>query len=296
MDFPCAFFIHLTRCVLSQMTAPVHIDPTPPNRNIHYPHIRVPVSQFSIRKGTEKLTQYYRRRQLSAQATKQSPSAHVFCSTCGVEIIHASSAVSRELIVNVFCLDESNKRQDASPSVRENGSVPAYTEGACSNIASGQRSLNGEGYRMMVEERSYPSHFENGSVPTDTEGGCGNQASGQRVLNGDWCRMMVEERENNCGTPVPADSLGSKFTPGTPSTSSSTEASVMDTARSAIEDDFLAFPGISVDTEPFNRSRLISPVHTTYPIRMSSTDSPHEPPTTTPLVRDQIKFYMRKHI
>mmetsp|Transcript_16022 Transcript_16022/g.36822 ORF Transcript_16022/g.36822 Transcript_16022/m.36822 type:complete len:237 (+) Transcript_16022:29-739(+) len=77
---------------------------------INYVHTRIEATKLRFLKGIQLLQKYYVSREDKTTTTTTSEettvSAHAFCSRCGIYVLHAPSANSNVLDVNVSCLHE----------------------------------------------------------------------------------------------------------------------------------------------------------------------------------------------
>lgn len=194
--------------------------------------------------------------------------AHTFCEQCGVHILHAESPTSDVLHVNVCCVDGGNK-----PKIKWNQrnhlsrGVPVEKQWDEDENDDDNRNFNA--WDTQAEESTLPSSYTKLDESPDTL---------EEVASSDhsWKDPNIAE-------------------PGTPSTVGTAGT---DSILSAMRHPSLALEqdsATSEDSETLPVKPLLPPLNTSLPRPLES-PSTTTSITTTPMMRDQLKYYMSKHL
>jgi hypothetical protein len=212
----------------------------------------------------------------STLGVEPNTAAFTFCSRCGVHILHAPNASSNMLDVNVDCLDAGTKWSISKHKQNLSQGVPALDQWKlhAGTIDSDDADYDGRSGFLL-------------SDPLTMELGNGDVA---RSLQGNW-RLVTPKS-------LPVDPT--IVSPGTPSTSSTSgtdgqlavhERSFgMDDAGGEDLEQAISSPPL-LKLPPTSRLRMPPPIESS----LSEGDETVES-TTTPQMRDQLKYYMSKHI
>lgn len=272
------------RSVLFEFRAPACINARDGKGKIHYPHVRVTACNFRIVDGEDVLKMYYIQVPAGKESSGVEPdlAAFSFCSRCGVHILHAPNPNSTHLDVNVDCLDSDEKRKLVFSDQKLNFSVGVpvvsdewnekdelldeFSEAETSRLITFGHMMNNvaeEGCSSIDENHSLQGSLYERSVSSTPH-------SFQKVQSNTWH-------------------------PGTPSTVATNSMDSGHTSR--IQPYTLADGGISIDGSETSSMGLRVSTGLTNTLRVTTEDdSPRLTPSTTPMARDQLKYYISKHV
>jgi hypothetical protein len=186
--------------------------------------------------------------------------AHTFCSRCGVHILHATNPDSDVLHVNVSCVEKAKTNLSWSQRPELSSGVPVANQ------------WEEEDTRDDTNERTGAPPWENA----------------QEIPDASVQSMQSDVSSKHSGI----------VSPGTPSTVETMGTdSILCTMRwrsSGLEHHDSAISVGSESSEPL--SNLLPPLNTSLPSTLESPASVTTTPTTTPMMREQLKYYMRKHL
>jgi len=268
------------RSVVFKFRAPQYINARDGKGKIHYPHIRVIASKFKIVTGEEVLKMYYIQA-LSDLSNGVDPTnaAFSFCSRCGVHMLHAPSSHSSYLDVNVDCLDSDRRRK--------------------LNFSSGEEDLS-TGVPIVDQWREKDDSLdEQSEIDTSRLLLFGQTLSGS--IDGSASaeeRQYLQERWISSTPQSFQKNLPSTWLPETPSTvaASSNESYQTNRIQSDIIEDGGIFCGGS-DTSSTRQPVSFRESSVTSKINSTTDDSPQTSSSrTTPMMRDQLKYYISKHV
>lgn len=270
--------MHYSIVFLQQFRGPSTVLAKDGQGKIHYPHTHVHAPDFRFIAGEAILKIYYVLVPAAASALGVEPktAAFTFCSRCGVHILHAPNAFSNMIDVNVDCLDAGTKWLMSKHKRNLSQGVPALDQWKrhTGTIDSDDADYDGRSGFLL-------------SDPLTMELGNGEDA---RSVQGNW-RLV---------TPKSLTVDPTMVSPGTPSTSST---SGTDGQLAVHERSFGMEDSRGVDLEhaitspalrklaPTSRLRLPPPLETSLSEGNETIES-----TTTPQMRDQLKYYMSKHV
>lgn len=220
------------------------------------------------------LQMYYILVPAKGSATGVTPitAAFTFCSRCGVHVVHAPSAQSNMLDVNVDCLDSDDwKRSKTKDNLSQGVSVADQWE---------QRDEN------TISDTDFESgvHFFSSGPLTALTGG----ESDFRPINDGWRSQFSKDKLNPTLMTDPG-------TPNTVSTGGTGSHTLLAPARLYEGQDAGSenSSSLSLELPPTAISRLPPPIDTSMtPSAAEESKSSH----TTPMMRDQLKYYMSKHV
>ena len=234
---------------------------------ISYAHTRIRASNFRFCKGTDHLQIYYVSVPAGAEdGVEPTVGAHTFCSRCGVHILHAESPSSDSLHVNVCCVDGGNK-----PRIKWNQR---------NNLSSG----------VPVEKQWEEDDLD------DNRNAWGNTAAEDLTLPSSYSKLD-EQPETPDGINQ-SDHSWKNVTLAAPGTPSTVGTAGTDSIVSAMRYRSLALEqdsATSEDSESMSAKPLLPPLNTSLPITLEPSSSTTQT-TTTPMMRDQLKYYMSKHL
>jgi len=267
------------------------------NGKIRYPHLRTTEQNFMLTKGTEHLKTYYVRLPSLSHDRKDGPgvtAAHAFCTVCGVHILRAPDSRTNSLEINSDCLD----------TVRSHIQVLKY---------NGKRNGLGAGKPLFMDDRNRHDDLvtdagEEKRDRTSTQlfgeelplfKGVGNSrtmSKGNVGIN----KNMPQHSAMGPGTPATTATSGSDSLSGsTAPTNGQFSLSDEDSAENSFGFDPLhssanADPGVDSWSiaSSFQQVSRHTPA-TPSPGRISSASSPA---FSSPILRDQLKHYMKRHI
>lgn len=216
--------------------------------------------------------------------------AFSFCSRCGVHILHAPNPQSTHLDINVDCLDANKQRKVIFSDQKLNFSVgvPVVSEewnekdellDEFSEIETTSRLIT---FGHMVN-----SVAEEGCSSIDEDHSFHENQSYQESLN----ERSVSSTPHSF---LKTQSLS--WHPGTPSTVAANSMDSGNTSR--IQHYALTDGGISIDGSEISSTGMrVSPrLASTLSVSTENGDSPRLTSSTTPMVRDQLKYYISKHV
>jgi hypothetical protein len=227
---------------------------------IQYRHTQIKTSNFRVVKGEECLRTYY---VVSQQSSSRG--AHAFCERCGVHILYAPCKNSPTVRINVNCVAEGIRkvRMVSAPKTISDG---APVEGQWDDQLSTISEVTGES-RFMHQLQLAESTLSNGS--------------------NDWKGYQLYDRNEEFQSPdYMAHKSSFPVTPGTPSTVDSFAAS--DSQFSALIIPAVEQDSIATETESTGSSTQVS--NSTKPTRNC------QQATGTPQLRDQMRYFMSKHL
>mmetsp|Transcript_37683 Transcript_37683/g.43044 ORF Transcript_37683/g.43044 Transcript_37683/m.43044 type:complete len:369 (+) Transcript_37683:214-1320(+) len=265
------------RSIVFKFFAPLHINVLDAKGRIGYPHARVIASNFQIVTGEDLLHMYYI--QVPPDLSKREDptnAAFSFCSRCGVHILHAPSSRSNYLDVNIDCLDFDDRR------------ILKHTKEE-NNLSNGLPSLGQwEGKDDLLDEQS---EIETSRLLMF------NQTTGDSIDGSASAEHHHYPQERWITSTPQSFHPPPLWHPETPST---VAASSMESYQSIrIQSDIIEDGVISCDELDTSSSSLpVSFQESLANNKINSTPdiSSQEPSHTSPMIRDQLKYYMSKHI
>lgn len=266
------------RSVTFEFRGPSTIKAKDGQGKIHYPHTHVHAPDFRFIAGEAMLKIYYVLvpAATSALGVEPNTAAFTFCSRCGVHILHAPNALSNMVDVNVDCLDAGTKWLMSKHKRNLSQGVPALDQWKrpTGTIDSDDADFDGRSGFLLND-------------PLTMELGNGEVA---RSMQGNW-RLV---------TPKSLTVDPTMVSPGTPSTSST---SGTDGQLAVHERSFAMEDSGGVDLEQAVSSPTLLNLPQTSRLRLppqieASLSEGDETigSTTTPQMRDQLKYYMSKHV
>eukprot|EP00547_Thalassionema_nitzschioides_P004519 CAMPEP_0194204622 /NCGR_PEP_ID=MMETSP0156-20130528/4090_1 /TAXON_ID=33649 /ORGANISM="Thalassionema nitzschioides, Strain L26-B" /LENGTH=243 /DNA_ID=CAMNT_0038930681 /DNA_START=500 /DNA_END=1231 /DNA_ORIENTATION=+ len=208
--------------------------------------------------------------------------AFSFCSRCGVHILHAPNPNSTDLDVNVDCLDSDEQRKVVFSNQKKNFSigVPIVSDESNEKDELLDEFSEAETSRLITF-----GHMMNNVA----EEGCSSIDENHSLQESLYERSVSS-------TPHSFQKIqSSTWHPGTPSTEA---ANSMDSGHtSRIQPYNLADGGISIDgSETSSMGFRVSPRLVNTLTVTTDNDSPRLTSSTTPMARDQLKYYISKHV
>lgn len=242
----CYSVFHISYLVCSKLQAGRIIRARRGGGKINYAHLRTLATNIRVTRGAHQLRIYYVATSLCPNEEALDLGAFMFCTTCGVHLLHAENANSALLDVNVHCLD--NQASIELTSHKHDLSIGK--KAAQKNHATPECDFEGDF-----------SHF---------------------VQNHDWSNQQLT-------VPGPIEPLQNKLaSPSTPSTQYSGESAA--TGGGMDHDSASSGPGEPEGLRNGTGGDLLL-VDTIYPQRQEGGRA-----STTPMMRDQLKHYMKKHL
>mmetsp|Transcript_19201 Transcript_19201/g.27122 ORF Transcript_19201/g.27122 Transcript_19201/m.27122 type:complete len:407 (-) Transcript_19201:248-1468(-) len=284
-----------------ELIAPKNFEAKSPRGKIRYPRYRSTATNFRFSQGKEYVQMYYDAPENSLVA------AHAFCSKCGVHILHAPDRSANLLDINVDLLDNKSRRNMVEKKILRTDT----TSGLTSEEVDWQDSLTESEYGEKGEEESHSALNDDVKETIFP-----NNGTKSRQLRS----QSIEEHSAIPETAPPMHLLTvvepnlSGSQPGTPSTETTTgtgsvveqmrmKALALET-RSSLDhegmvggDHLSVSSSITTGTAPAVMSHNASSLprlRTLLP--PSSTNPSPSSISSTPIVRDQLKYYMKKHL
>lgn len=273
----CMQVSKLTFCFHSKFHAMTSIEAKDGTGKIHYPHVQVPASDFRFLAGGDELNMYYISVPAATDTKGVEPltAAFAFCGRCGCHVLHAPGAHSKTLDVNVDCLDsaEGTTLQIAPTKHNLSQGVPI----------SNQWDFGREALEDDMDADSRADLFTLGPLTALTEDNI-------RYVQDPIIQVPTPRYSNHVSSAPLADSLtpdmGKFATPGTPTTVGTTSTDLPKSLQSL---------GSANSSDDSDTMRLLPPSRLA-PIDTSLQSETPKAKSTTPMMRDQLKYYMSKHV
>mmetsp|Transcript_29921 Transcript_29921/g.45901 ORF Transcript_29921/g.45901 Transcript_29921/m.45901 type:complete len:410 (-) Transcript_29921:49-1278(-) len=286
-----------------ELMAPKNFEASSPRGKIRYPRYRTAATNFRFSMGTEYVQMYYDAPENSLVA------AHAFCTKCGVHILHAPDRSANLLDINVDCLDRESKRSTSEKLLRED-----TTSGLTQEEGDWQDSITDSEEGGKREELSHSALNDDvRQTIFPNEGGKSRQLRSQSI---EEHSAIPETAPSMHLLTVAEPEVTKHFShPGTPSTDTTAgTGSVVDQMRmkalvletrstfdpeAMVGGDHLSVSSsITTGTAP---AAMMSQNTSTLPrlrtlLPPSSANPSPSSISSTPLVRDQLKYYMKKHL
>ncbi|CAB9515426.1 Glutathione-dependent formaldehyde-activating enzyme [Seminavis robusta] len=288
---------------------------------IQFRHIRVRAKSFRILKGAHLVKMYYVNKPSSVSPQALDTGAHSFCSRCGVHFLHAPNSRSTALDVNVDCLHLDGPIKVCGKTTNLSVGVPvpdqwdqAETDGLSSYSNRYPATIAEETLPMMM---MFPTTAESTPSPSFASYQNNHHMARNSHNSSAWDSFDNKSGSNSTIDLVfPASSAGTKMMPPppTPTTvyTSNTESfytaggqpnhtgvpptltwdtrDCTNDAESVISlSSAKAFPALRTGLDSFGGGAAVDPMG-------SPPSNAAISPSTTPLVRHQLNFYMRKHM
>ena len=235
---------------------------------IQFRRTEIKASKFKVVKGRECLNTYYVDRTEAGTAKR---GAHAFCSRCGVHVLFAPDRSSKTLFLNVNCVAETGIRKLRSTPTRETISDGVAVEGQWDDQLSTISEVSTE-TAFMKRLYSQDSAFSSDSCSS-----------------GHWKTYPSSHESNEIFLQTP--SLAPKGYPAAPPTPTTVDSF---TATESQVSTSYRVPSTDLDSlaESDSLISLKAPPKPT----LLRTPVPQTQGATTPQVRDQMKYFMRKHL
>jgi len=230
---------------------------------IQFRRTEIKASKFKVVKGKECLNTYY----VYCKRTSRT-GAHAFCGRCGVHILYAPCKNSPTLYLNVNCMAEGIRK------LRSTNTLATISDGTA---VEGQW----DDQLSTISEVSAESTFMKRLY---------SQESALSVDSGDWKSYSLYDANDSLKTPG-ASTEAYPVTPATPSTVDSFTAadSQMSSVRlpTSDQDSLATDSGSTISLNPPPQSSMQ---------RTPLPSSKPQPGFASPQIRDQMKYFMRKHL
>jgi hypothetical protein len=271
------------RAVAFELAAPRTLVAQHGPGKISYAHTRTRAGNFRFIKGTDHLQIYYVSVPAGAaerNGVEPTVGAHTFCSQCGVHILHAASPNSDTLHVNVSCVDQHGNNK---PRIQWNQRTASLSGGV-------PVPRQWEAEEDVEERRNTWSTME--SEDDGTLESSSKLDENPETLDG----ITPSDHSWKSATADPSPSPGTPSTVGTVGTDSIVSA--MRYRSLALEQQDASSEEDSESLPTFTKRPLLPPLSTSSRSVGGVADSPSRktPTTTTPMMRDQLKYYMSKHL